>query len=898
MANTSLRSSTQGECIVCMKVNGHLYESVKLNVLSDLCSDIIIGHDILGRHSTVNIHFGGNHKPLEVCSLAVANMEPAILFPNLPSDIKPIAVKSRRHSFSDLKFIEVEIDKLLREGIIEESLSPWRAQVLVVADDNHKRRMVVDYSQTINKYTTLDAFPLPRIDDIVNRVASYQVFSTIDLKSAYHQVPIREEDQQFTAFEACGKLFHFKRIPFGVTNGVPAFQRKMKKIIDDEKLEGTEVYLDDITIGGNTQQEHDNNLKRFMTAASKYNLTINMAKSKFSLQTIHLLGYIISNKTIQPDPDRLKPLRDLPIPKDTPSLRRALGMFSHYANFIPRFSEKIHVLTHSKFPLSSDAISSFQSLKKDIENAVVSSIDPKVPFVVETDASDRAIAATLKQNGRPVAFFSKTLSPSEQRHAAVEKEAYAIIEAVRKWRHYLMGQYFKLITDQKSVSFMFNSSTYGKVKNEKILRWRLELSCFNYEIVYRPGNENEAADAFSRYCSSITDSSLRKLTDIHEKLCHPGETRLYHYTRSMNLAYSLEEIRKVVSSCRICAEIKPRFFRHQGHLIKATQPFERLNMDFKGPLPSNTRHKYLLVIVDEFSRFPFAYPCRDLSSQSVIVSLKNLFSLFGTPGYIHSDRGTSFMSRELKEFLNSCGVASSRTTPYNPQGNGQAERYVGTIWKTIELAMKSEGIDSGNWELVLPEALNSIRSLLCTSTNTTPHERMFRHVRRSTYGTSTPTWLLTPGPVLLKRYIRKSKYDPLVDEVTLLEANSEYAHVKMPDGRETTVSTKHLAPVGQEESKLSGQSNQDYEEHIQKDGILIRPNSQESSLPRGQNLDDVTDTVEQVHSAPSHQSPQSEPCHLRPQFEPLNRGPPSEPLRRSDRDRRRPAHLQDYVLKP
>lgn len=656
----------------------------------------------------------------------------------------------------------------------------------------------------------------------------------------------------------------------------------MRKIIDDEKLEGTEVYLDDITIGGNTQEEHDINLKRFMAAASKYNLTINMDKSRFSLQTIHLLGYVISNKTIQPDPERLKPLRDLPIPKNTSSLRRALGMFSHYANFIPRFSEKIHVLTHGKLPLSSDAISVFQTLKKDIEDAVVSSIDPNSPFIVETDASEHAIAATLRQNGRPVAFFSKTLTLSEQRHSTVEKEAYAIIEAVRKWRHYLMGQFFKLITDQKSVSFMFNATNFGKVKNEKILRWRLELSCFNYEIIYRPGNQNEAADAFSRYCSVISEISLKKLTDLHETLCHPGETRLYHYARSKNLPYSLEEIRKVVSSCRVCAEVKPRFFKHEGRLIKATQPFERLNIDFKGPLPSNTRNKYLLIIIDEFSRFPFAYPCQDLSSQSVIVSLKNLFSVFGTPGYIHSDRGSSFMSRELKEFLDSCGVASSRTTPYNPQGNGQAERYVGTIWKTIELALKSLKIDSRSWEQVLPEALNSIRSLLCTSTNTTPHERIFSHVRRSTYGTSTPTWLLTPGPVLLKRQVRHSKYEPLVDEVTLMEANSEYAHVKLPDGRETTVSTRHLAPVGQETT-------------------VSLPGENEIVMPGEETISRHSETPVQTH-------PTSEPSKdpLTPRLKERQENgcqmeteeSQTQPLRRSQRTHRFPAHLRDYVPKP
>ena len=182
------------------------------------------------------------------------------LFEHLAPECKPIATKSRRHSVYDEKFIHAEVQKLLKEEIIEPSKSPWRAQVLVTTNENHKRRMVVDYSQTINRYTYLDAYPLPRIDDLIQKVAQYKMFSTLDLKNAYHQISIRESDKKYTAFEASGNLYQFRRIPFGVTNGVACFQRTIDNIIKQEALKDTFAYVDNVTVCGRTSEEHDFNL--------------------------------------------------------------------------------------------------------------------------------------------------------------------------------------------------------------------------------------------------------------------------------------------------------------------------------------------------------------------------------------------------------------------------------------------------------------------------------------------------------------------------------------------------------------------------------------------------------------------------------------------------------------
>ncbi|VDP95226.1 unnamed protein product [Echinostoma caproni] len=183
-------------------------------------------------------------------------------------------------------------------------------------------------------------------------------------------------------------------------------------------------------------------------------------------------------------------------------------------------------------------------------------------------------------------------------------------------------------------------------------------------------------------------------------------------------------------------------------------------------------------------------------SSTVINCLCQLFAIFGMPAYVHSDRGPSFMSAEVVRFLRDKGVATSHTTAYNPQGNGRVERLNGTLWKAISLALRTRGLPTSQWEMVLPDALHSIRSLLCVATNNTPHERLFSFPRRSVNGSSIPTWLTTPGPVLLKRMDRTSKYDNLVEEVDLISCNPHYALVKMPNGREENVSIRRLAPPG------------------------------------------------------------------------------------------------------
>ena len=270
-----------GYCVVDISLQNRNYEQFKLSILDSLCADVILGTDFQSLHKNIVIEYGGKEPPL------TNKTEPTTPFSNLTPDSKPIAIKSRKYSQEVRIFIEKETQKLLNDGIIEISSSPWRAQLLVVIQPNGKKRMVIDYSQTINRYTLLDAYPLPKIDEMINKMVQYNgVYSSVALTSAY-QIPLNPEDCPYTAYEAGGKLYQFTRLPQGITNGVSSFQCKMDGFIDDN-IKDTFPYLDNVHVFGRTLEEHNANLAKFKAVATENNLTINENKSIYVVNTFTL----------------------------------------------------------------------------------------------------------------------------------------------------------------------------------------------------------------------------------------------------------------------------------------------------------------------------------------------------------------------------------------------------------------------------------------------------------------------------------------------------------------------------------------------------------------------------------------------------------------------------------
>ena len=223
-----------------------------------------------------SLHFGGNRPTLHLNAIQDNKLEYANkdeyprLFEFLTSDCTPIATPRRSYPRHQFNFMKAECGRLKNNNKIRKSNSPWRAQAVVVSNSDGEDRMVVDYSGTINKYTRLDSYPLPKIDNIVNEVAKFKYISKLDLKSAYHQVKLHPDDIPYTAFQVGNELYEWLVMPFGITNAVPIFQRISNDFVDKNNLQGYVFpYLDDWAVGGNTPEEHDYYLNKTLAAAKE-----------------------------------------------------------------------------------------------------------------------------------------------------------------------------------------------------------------------------------------------------------------------------------------------------------------------------------------------------------------------------------------------------------------------------------------------------------------------------------------------------------------------------------------------------------------------------------------------------------------------------------------------------
>lgn len=590
--------------------------------------------------------------------------------------------------------------------------------------------------------------------------------------------------------------------------------RAIQEVIGD--LEGVVAYLDDIVVGGQTQEEHDGNLQLLLERFKMFGITLNSQKCKIGKKELCFLGHVFREQTMQPDPGRLRPLLDFPQPRNAKELQRLLGLLTYYAKWVQDFAHIAEPLfvarTTNKFPLDKVALEAIQRLKSTIANAQLVIPDPKKPLTLETDASGKAVGGVLLQDGRPISFVSHKLNSQERAWSAVELEAFAIVYSIGKLRQFLLGRSFTLITDQQSVAYLLDGRPKSKIKNAKINRWRLELAEFQFEIKYRPGNDNSMADALSRVaaCQSIDNLDAERLIElIHNNMGHPGVQRTA--TLVKNLVQNREKgvtkkVKQFIDECKICAELKPRFVSQPiGKLVQSTEPWQRLSIDFMGPKPMSAGCQYIFTVVDECSRFLFAFPLKRMTADEAIQCLNQLFLLFGPPLSIHSDRGRQFEGEEFRRFLGRWNVTKTRTTAYHPQGNGQCERFNGTLWKTICLRLEQRKLPISRWKEELPWAVANIRALPCTALDgQSPHNRFVQFKRRFTFqsqaevpqeenvseNVSIPPWLSVGKVVLLKDGVEKGR----LHQVQVEKLCSPYhALVRWGSGRTDTVSTKRLS---------------------------------------------------------------------------------------------------------
>ena len=405
----------------------------------------------------------------------------------------------------ELAELKRQLDKLLALGLIRPSTSPFASPVLFVKKKDGSLRLCIDY-RGLNKVSVKNRYPLPRVDELLDRLHGAQVFSKIDLASGYYQVRIAEEDIPKTAFRTRYGHYEFTVMPFGLCNAPATFQRMMNDVLREHLDEFVIVYLDDILIYSKDAEEHREHLKKVLELLRKHQLYAKTTKCEFGMPSTEFLGHIVSKDGISTDPKKIKAIQEWPVPRNATELRSFIGLANYYRRFVKDFSGMAAPLTGllgkdvwTKTSWGRVHTEAFEALKAALVNApVLQAPDFSRPFLVKTDASDYAIGAVLSQeSGRddlPVAFESKKLNPAETRYTTHEKELLAVVHSLRTWRHYLQGQAFRVVTDNWAVKYIQTQPHL----NKRQARWMETLQEYHFEIEHRPGPTNVVADALSR----------------------------------------------------------------------------------------------------------------------------------------------------------------------------------------------------------------------------------------------------------------------------------------------------------------------------------------------------------------------------------------------------------------
>jgi len=396
--------------------------------------------------------------------------------------------------------LEKQVAWLLKKGFISESNSPYGSPVLFVIKPSGEYRMCVDY-RGVNKISVKSRYPLPRIDDLLDRLQGASVFSNLDLQAGYHQLLISEADRPKTAFLTPIGLFEYNVLSFGLCNAAGTFMRVMNKVFQGCQAYVV-VYMDDICIFSANMREHQEHLRAVLQKLKEARLYAKLSKCTFGQSQLKFLGYIITKEGIRADPKKVEALQTWPVPDGVKKLRSFLGLATYFKKQIQHFAEIAHPLNvllrkDRLWKWDKPCQQAFDSLKQRMVTAPVLALPdlrPGAPvFKVYCDASLIAIGAVLTQGGRPIAYESRRMLPAECNYTTTEQELLAVVHSLRLWRCYLDGAKFVVVTDHCPLTYLQTKASLSR----RQVRWAGELQNYDFTWEYTPG-KNNPADALSR----------------------------------------------------------------------------------------------------------------------------------------------------------------------------------------------------------------------------------------------------------------------------------------------------------------------------------------------------------------------------------------------------------------
>lgn len=403
-------------------------------------------------------------------------------------------------------------DQHMKAGRIRFSNSPYASPAFIVPkkDPIALPRWVNDY-RLLNDNTVKDRTTPPNIDDVLACAGNAKYWAKLDMTNSFFQTRVHPDHIKYTAVRTPFGLVEWPVMPMGLTNAPATHQRRMNRALQGLIGKICFVYLDDIIIWSDSLEEHRKNVKLVLEALKAAGLYASPGKSELCLDRVEFLGHVIDRDGIHPDPKKVEKILAWPTPRSATHVRQFNGLTHYLAKFLPHLADQMLILT----PLTTDEAeknfiwgeshqAAFIEIKRIVTTApcltTIDFKDPEQKIFVHCDASKYAVGCQLSvgkdwRSARPVAFESKQLNPAQQRYPTHERELFAIIHALRKWRVYLLGTHFEIYTDHDT---LLNLKTQPELSHRQA-RWVEFLSQYDYEMFYIKGEDNTVADALSRF---------------------------------------------------------------------------------------------------------------------------------------------------------------------------------------------------------------------------------------------------------------------------------------------------------------------------------------------------------------------------------------------------------------
>ncbi|CAF4243720.1 unnamed protein product, partial [Didymodactylos carnosus] len=443
-------------------------------------------------------------------------------------DHPPTSVRPYYKTVQQRKEMQQEVGKLLDQGIIRPSNSPWSSPVLLKMKPDGTYRFLVDFRR-LNSITKKDSYPQPSAEELLHRLAGHRYFTKLDLKSGYFQIPIHESDIPKTAIITQDGLYEFLVLAQGLMNAPPTFQRVMNELLANGRWDYVVVYLDDIVIFSKTIEEHKQHVADVISTLHKANFQVSPPKCSIAVEKIEFLSHIVTGSKVEPTPDKVKAIVDIASPKTLSQANKFIGKVGYYRKFIRDFAKiaaPIHKVTNKtrtkkhEFRWDQEQQDAFDQFKSILTSAplFLDFPDRSVPFILSTDASELRIAGVLKQktvDGLKICYYkSRLLNDTERRYSATEREALAIYWCLTELRNYIGDSEIIIETDHKPLVNMHKKKNYG---NKRIDNWLIHLQDLIPQIIeiqYRRGIDNIGPDYLTRYETIGMDNQQQSLSTI------------------------------------------------------------------------------------------------------------------------------------------------------------------------------------------------------------------------------------------------------------------------------------------------------------------------------------------------------------------------------------------------